>query len=293
MEKEIKKIGRTHLMDATPLTLGEEFSAYAAQLLFGLTNIKNALNSITFLPIGGTAVGNGINAPQGYDEKTIKYINLFTSPFIPHTSYLTPHTPYLASQNKFEAISSHDAFVELSGALKRLAVSLMKIANDIRLLGSGPRCGFGELLLPENEPGSSIMPAKVNPTQCEALAMVCCQVIGNDVAITTGAMQGQLQLNTFMPLIAKNILQSIHLLSDAMSSFNDHCVIGIQPNLKNIKKHYENSLMLVTALTPVIGYHNAAKIAQHAHKNDLTLKEAALELGVITEEAFDEVMNIV
>jgi fumarate hydratase class II len=214
----IKKIGRTHLMDATPLTLGEEFSAFASQLSFGLTNIKNALYAITFLPIGGTAVGNGINAPQGYDEKVVDYINQFID------------FEFIAAENKFEAMASHDAFVELSGALKRLAVSLMKIANDIRLLGSGPRCGLGELLLPENEPGSSIMPGKVNPTQCEALTMVCCQVIGNDVAITTGAIQGHLQLNVFMPLIAKNILQSIHLLSDAMHSFNDHCVIGIEPN---------------------------------------------------------------
>jgi fumarate hydratase class II len=199
---------------------------------------------------------------------------------------------YQLSENKFESISSHDAFVELSSALKRLAVSLMKIANDIRLLGSGPRCGFGELLLPENEPGSSIMPGKVNPTQCEALTMVCCQVIGNDVAITTGAMQGHLQLNVFMPLIAQNILQSINLLSDAMNSFNEHCAQGIQPNVTNIKKHLKNSLMLVTKLNPVIGYSNAAKIAQHAHKNYLTLKEAALELQLISEEEYDKVMKI-
>jgi len=275
----IKKIGRTHLMDATPLTLGDEFSAYATQLSFGTKGIEHALHAISFLPIGGTAVGNGINTPQGYDEKAVHYINLFTE------------SRKQKAESKFEAMASHDAFVELSGALKRLAVSLMKIANDLRLLGSGPRCGFGELLLPENEPGSSIMPGKVNPTQCEALAMVCCQVIGNDVAITTGAMQGQLQLNTFMPLIAKNILQSIRLLSDAINSFNDHCVEGITPNLKNIQKHYENSLMLVTALNPVIGYSNAAKIAQHAHKNDLTLKEAAMELGLISEEEFDKVMK--
>ena len=309
----IKKIGRTHLMDATPLTLGDEFSTFAAQLSFGTKGIKNALQVISLLPIGGTAVGNGINAPEGYDEKVVHYINFFinelneipryarndeeeTSPSnfegVSRETRRGSLYEFSVAENKFEAMASQDAFVELSGALKRLAVSLMKIANDIRLLGSGPRCGFGELLLPENEPGSSIMPAKVNPTQCEALAMVCCQVIGNDVAITTGAMQGQLQLNTFMPLIAKNILQSIHLLSDAMSSFNDNCIAGIEPNLKNIKKHYENSLMLVTALNPVIGYDNAAKIAQHAHKNDLTLKEAALELGLITEEAFDEVMKI-
>jgi len=291
----IKKIGRTHLMDATPLTLGDEFSSFAAQLSFGFTNLKNALEAISFLPIGGTAVGNGINAPQNYDEKAVHYINHFNSQLSTLNSQLSTPTSqisYLPSPNKFEAMASHDAFVELSGALKRLAVSLMKIANDIRLLGSGPRCGFGELLLPENEPGSSIMPGKVNPTQCEALTMVCCQVIGNDVAITTGAMQGQLQLNVFMPLIAKNILDSIHLLSDAMLSFNDHCVVGIEPNLKNIQKHYENSLMLVTALNPIIGYGNAAKVAQYAHHNDLTLREAALELGVISGEQFDKVMGV-
>ena len=291
----IKKIGRTHLMDATPLTLGDEFSAFATQLSFGFTNIKNALEPISFLPIGGTAVGNGINAPQNYDKTTVHYINHFNSQLSTLNSQLsTPKSQisYLISPNKFEAMASHDAFVELSGALKRLAVSLMKIVNDIRLLGSGPRCGFGELLLPENEPGSSIMPGKVNPTQCEALTMVCCQVIGNDLAITTGAMQGQLQLNVFMPLIAKNILDSIHLLSDAMHSFNDHCVVGIEPNLKNIQKHYENSLMLVTALNPIIGYGNAAKVAQHAHRNDLTLREAALELGVISGEEFDRVIGV-
>lgn len=302
---EIKKIGRTHLMDATPFTLGDEFSAFAAQLSFGLTNIKNALHPISFLPIGGTAVGNGINAPQGYDEKVVEYINKFTKSrkqktendtdislkVIEGLAHEARRCHFNVANNKFESQSTQDAFVELSGALKRLAVSLMKIANDIKLLGSGPRCGFGELLLPENEPGSSIMPGKVNPTQCEALAMVCCQVIGNDVTITTGAMQGQLQLNTFMPLIAKNILQSIHLLSDAMNSFNDNCVIGIEPNLKNIKKHYENSLMLVTALNPVIGYENAAKIAQHAHKNDLTLKEAAIALGLVSEGLFDSLIS--
>jgi fumarate hydratase class II len=271
---EIKKIGRTHLMDATPLTLGEEFSAFAAQLSFGLSNIKNALKPISFLPIGGTAVGNGINAPQGYDDRIVEYINTESSASTSLSNRIQK------AENKFEAMASHDAFVELSGALKRLAVSLMKIANDIRLLSSGPRCGFGELLIPENEPGSSIMPGKVNPTQCEALAMVCCQVIGNDAAITAGAMQGQLQLNVYMPPIPKNILHSIHLLSDAMNSFNTHCIIGIEPNLKNIQKHLENSLMLVTSLTPLIGYEKAAKIAQHAHKNDVTLKEAAVELGI-------------
>jgi fumarate hydratase class II len=298
----ITKIGRTHLMDATPLTLGEEFSAFVGQLTFGQDNIKNAIKPVSYLPIGGTAVGNGINTPKGYDEKVVQYINQFVKGekekrrkgekennlTLLRSYALTLFTP---APTKFEAIASHDAFVELSGALKRLAVSLMKIANDIRLLGSGPRCGFGELLLPENEPGSSIMPGKVNPTQCEALAMVCCQIIGNDVAITTGAMQGHLQLNVFMPLIAKNILDSIHLLSDAMNSFNDHCVVGIKPNLKNIKKHYENSLMLVTALTPKIGYENAAKIAQYAHQNGCTLKEAAVALQLISEADFEKVMQ--
>jgi len=319
--KEIKKNGRTHLMDATPLSLGDEFSAFAAQLSFGLTNIKNALTAISFLPIGGTAVGNGINTPKGYDEIVVEYINQYLEAESrkQKAEYIEPYCQkatlvaeekspsnfegvaraasrgslyqFFPANNKFEAIASHDAFVELSGALKRLAVSLMKITNDIKLLGSGPRCGLGELMLPENEPGSSIMPGKVNPTQCEALAMVCCQVIGNDVAITTGAMQGQLQLNTFMPLIAKNILDSIHLLSDAMKSFNDNCVVGIKPNLKNIQKHYDNSLMLVTKLNPIIGYNNAAKIAQYAHKNDLTLKEAALALELIDEEEFENVMQ--
>jgi fumarate hydratase class II len=307
-------------MDATPLTLGDEFSAYTAQLNFGLTNINNALRAVSFLPIGGTAVGNGINAPEGYDEKVVRYINILLGErrkgetekgegncvtivtcnerrgsISPSNFEGVPEgrgSLYQAAPNKFESISSHDAFVELSSASKRLAVSLMKIANDIRLLGSGPRCGFGELLLPENEPGSSIMPGKVNPTQCEALTMVCCQVIGNDVAITTGAMQGHLQLNVFMPLIAQNILQSINLLSDAMNSFNEHCVQGIQPNVTNIKKHLENSLMLVTKLNPIIGYSNAAKIAQYAHKNDLTLKDAALELQLISEEEFDKAMNL-
>jgi len=277
---EIKKIGRTHLMDATPISLGDEFGAFAAQISLSSIYIEKTLYSATFLPIGGTAVGNGINAPLKYDEKVLNYIKEFTG-----------FSRYILSDHKLEQMASHDAFVEISGALKRLAVSLMKIANDIRLLASGPRCGLGELLLPENEPGSSIMPGKVNPTQCEALTMVCCQVIGNDVAITTGAMQGHLELNTFMPLIARNILHSIHLLSDAIISFNDNCVVGIEPNLKNIKKHYDNSLMLVTALNPVIGYSNAAKIVQHAYKNDLTLKEAALELQLLSEETFDEAIT--
>ncbi|MDR0206347.1 MAG: class II fumarate hydratase [Bacteroidales bacterium] len=285
---EIKKIGRTHLMDATPFTLGEEFSAFAAQLVYGLTNINTAIIPLTSLPIGGTAIGNGINTPQGYDETVVHFINKFNHR---RDEACYDSTVCQVSTNKFESMASQDAFVELSGALKRVAVSLMKIANDVKLLGSGPRCGFGELLLPENEPGSSIMPGKVNPTQCEALAMACCQVIGNDVAITVGAMQGQLQLNVFMPLIAKNILHSIHLLSDAMVSFNHNCIEGIVPNLKNMNKHLVSSLMRVTALSPVIGYENAAKIAQYAHKNDLTLKEAALELTLISEDVFDNIMQ--
>jgi len=303
--KEITKIGRTHLMDATPLSLGDEFSAFAAQLSFGLTNIKNAITALSFLPIGGTAVGNGINTPKGYDEIVVEYIEPYSqkATLVAEEKSLSNFEgvaraasrgslyQFFLASNKFEAMATHDAFVELSGALKRLAVSLIKITNDIKLLGSGPRCGLGELLLPENEPGSSIMPGKVNPTQCEALGMVCCQVIGNDAAITAGAMQGQLQLNTFMPLIAKNILDSIHLLSDAMKSFNDNCLTGIEPNLKNIQKHYDNSLMLVTKLNPLIGYNNCAKIAQYAHKNDITLKEAALALGLIDEEEFDRVMK--
>lgn len=276
---EIKKIGRTHLMDATPLTLGEEFSAYVSQLEHSFHAIQQGMAHLYELPTGGTAVGNGINTPKGYDQKVVDIIakNL--------------NLPFIPAPNKFEAMASHDSFVELSGSLKRLAVSLMKIGNDIRLLSSGPRCGIGEITIPENEPGSSIMPGKVNPTQSEALTMVCCQVIGNDTAITTGAIQGHLQLNVFMPLIAKNILHSITLLSDAMDSFCDKCVIGIEPNLAVIDQYLKNSLMLVTALNPHIGYYNAAKIAQHAHKNGLTLKEAAIELQMLTEEQFDQLMN--
>ncbi len=276
---EIKKIGRTHLMDATPLTLGDEFSAFVSQLEHSLDAIQHGMAHLYELPTGGTAVGNGINTPKGYDQKVVTIIaeNL--------------NLPFIPASNKFEAMASHDSFVELSGSLKRLAVSLMKIGNDIRLLSSGPRCGIGEITIPENEPGSSIMPGKVNPTQSEALTMVCCQVIGNDSAITTGALQGHLQLNVFMPLIVKNILHSITLLSDAMVSFGDKCVIGIKPNLPIIDHYLKNSLMLVTALNPHIGYYNAAKIAQHAHKNGLTLREAAIELNLLTGEQFDQLMN--
>ncbi|MDX9891950.1 MAG: class II fumarate hydratase [Bacteroidales bacterium] len=277
--KEIQKIGRTHLMDATPLTLGDEFSAFTSQLEHGLDAISLVMPHLFELPIGGTAVGNGINAPDGYDQKVIDYLSE------------TIDLPFQVAPNKFEAMASHDTFVELSGSLKRLAVSLTKIGNDIRLLSSGPRCGLGEITIPANEPGSSIMPGKVNPTQCEALTMVCCQVIGNDTAITTGALQGHLQLNVFMPLIAKNILHSIRILTDAMHSFCDHCVVGIEPNLPVIQKHLNNSLMRITKLNPHIGYYNAAKIAQYAHQNDLTLKEAAIELQILSAEQFDQFMN--
>ncbi|HPE40185.1 MAG TPA: class II fumarate hydratase [Bacteroidales bacterium] len=275
----IQKIGRTHLMDATPLTLGDEFSAFTSQLEHCLDAIRLTMPHLFELPIGGTAVGNGINAPQGYDQKVVEYLSESID------------LPFQVAPNKFEAMASHDTFVELSGSLKRLAVSLMKIGNDIRLLSSGPRCGLGEITIPSNEPGSSIMPGKVNPTQCEALTMVCCQVIGNDTAITTGAIQGHLQLNVFMPLIAKNILHSIRLLNDAMHSFCDHCIVGIEPNLTVIQKHLNNSLMRITKLNPHIGYYNAAKIAQHAHQNNLTLKEAAIELQILTAEQFDQYMN--
>ncbi len=271
----IVKIGRTHLMDATPLTLGQEFSGYASQVQHCMENIQSACVHVSELPIGGTAVGTGLNTPAGYIEKMIGYLSQFTG------------LALTAAPNRFEAMASHDSLVEMSGALKRTAVSLMKIANDFRLLGSGPRCGIGELVLPSNEPGSSIMPGKVNPTQCEALAMVCCQVIGNDVAVTTGGMQGHLELNVFMPLIGNCLCQSMGLLHDAVLSFEEHCVRGVKPNIDSIRYNLDNSLMLVTALNPHIGYANAAKIAQHAHANGLTLKESALELKLLTAEEFD------
>ena len=277
--QHIKKIGRTHLMDATPLTLGEEFSGHRSQLQHGLDTLQNSLLHLMELPIGGTAVGNGINAPDGYDKLALHYINKFTG------------LAFTNAPNKFEAMASHDSLAETSGALKRLAISLMKIANDIRLLSSGPRCGLGEITIPANEPGSSIMPGKVNPTQCEALSMVCCQVIGNDVAISTGAMQGHLELNVFMPLIGRNLLQSAQLLGDAVLSFNEHCVVGIEPNKDVIDKHLHNSLMLVTQLSPTIGYYKAAEVAQYAHNNGATLKEAVMNLGVMSEEDFDRIIN--
>ncbi|MDY6347008.1 MAG: class II fumarate hydratase [Bacteroidales bacterium] len=276
----IMKIGRTHLMDATPLSLSDELSGHLSQLEHGLEVIKFSLRHLMELPIGGTAVGNGINAPKGYDVAALNYINEFTG------------LQFTNTPNKIEAMATHDSLSEMSGAFKRIAVSLMKIANDFRLLNSGPRCGLGEVVLPANEPGSSIMPGKVNPTQCEALSQVCCQVIGNDVAITTGAMQGHLQLNVFMPLIGRNLLQSSRLLADVINSFNDHCLKGIQPNIDRISMHLNNSLMLVTKLNPHIGYYNSAKIAQHAHENNLTLREAALELKLVTPEDFDEWMRL-
>ncbi|HRY33210.1 MAG TPA: class II fumarate hydratase [Bacteroidales bacterium] len=272
--QDIVKIGRTHLMDATPLTLGQEFSGYASQLEHGIRALRNTLPHLAELALGGTAVGTGINAPKGYDVLVAAKIAALTD------------CPFVTAPNKFESLSAHDAMVETSGALKRLAVSLMKIANDIRLLGSGPRCGIGELNLPANEPGSSIMPGKVNPTQSEALTMVCAQVIGNDAAIAIGGMNGHFQLNVFKPVIIYNLLMSARLIGDACQSFSEHCVEDIGANRVNIQKNLENSLMLVTALNPHIGYDNAAKIAKTAHAGNLTLREAALQLGLLTDEQF-------
>lgn len=273
---DVVKIGRTHLMDATPLTLGQEFSGYASQLEHGIKAIENTLPHLAELALGGTAVGTGLNTPKGYDVLVAKYIAEFTE------------LPFVSAKNKFEALAAHDAIVETHGALKQIAVSLNKIANDIRLLASGPRSGIGEINIPANEPGSSIMPGKVNPTQAEALTMVCAQVIGNDVAITVGGMQGHFELNVFKPLMAANFLQSAQLLGDAARSFDIHCVQGITPNRARIKELLENSLMLVTALNTKIGYYKAAEIANEAHKNGTTLKEEAVRLGYVTAEEFDE-----
>jgi len=273
--QSVVKIGRTHLMDATPLTLGQEISGYVAQLNYGLKAIKNTLEHLSQIALGGTAVGTGLNAPKGYDTKVAEYIAAFTG------------HPFVTAPNKFEALAAHDAIVETHGALKQLAVSLNKIANDIRMLASGPRSGIGELLIPENEPGSSIMPGKVNPTQCEALTMVCAQVMGNDVAITIGGMQGHYELNVFKPMMAANFLQSAQLLGDACLSFDLHCAQGIEPNYNRIKELVNNSLMLVTALNTKIGYYKSAEIAQTAHKNGTTLKEEAVRLGYVTPEEFD------
>ncbi len=274
--KNVVKIGRTHLMDATPLTLGQEFSGYVSQLTHGLKALRNTLDHLSELALGGTAVGTGINTPKGYDVKVAEYIAQFT------------HLPFRTAENKFEALAAHDAIVETHGALKQVAVSLMKIANDIRMLASGPRSGIGEIRIPDNEPGSSIMPGKVNPTQNEAVTMVAAQVMGNDVTISIGGASGHYELNVFKPVMAAAFLQSARLIGDACVSFNDHCAVGITPNYEGIKKHLENSLMLVTALNPHIGYENAAKIAKTALKENQSLREAAIGLGLLSNEQFDE-----
>lgn len=272
----VVKIGRTHLMDATPLTLGQEFSGYVSQLDHGLRAIKNALPHLSELALGGTAVGTGINTPEGYAENVAKHIAQLTG------------LPFVTAENKFESLAAHDAIVEAHGALKTVAVSLMKIANDIRLLASGPRSGIGEIFIPDNEPGSSIMPGKVNPTQCEALTMIAAQVMGNDVAISVGGSNGHFELNVFKPMMIYNFLHSARLIADGSISFNDKCAAGIAPLEDNIKKHVNNSLMLVTALNTKIGYYKAAEIAQKAHKEGTTLKEMAVKLGYLTPEEFDE-----
>jgi fumarate hydratase class II len=272
----VVKTGRTHLMDATPLTLGQEFSGYVSQLDHGLKALKNTLPHLTELALGGTAVGTGLNTPGGYDR-------LVAAKIAELTGY-----PFATAENKFESLSAHDAMVEASGALKTLAVSLMHIANNLRMLASGPRCGISEIIFPSNEPGSSIMPGKVNPTQAEALSMVCAQVIGNDAAVTAGGMQGHFQLNVFKPVMVFNLLMSARLIGDACVSFNNNCAVGIEPNHPYIKKNLENSLMLVTALNTHIGYENAATIAKKAHAEGITLKESALALEMLTEEEFDE-----
>ena len=273
--KNVVKIGRTHLMDATPITLGQELSGYVAQLDHGLHALQNTLSHLSELALGGTAVGTGLNTPKGYSKRVAEYIAEFTS------------LPFITAPNKFEALAAHDALVETHGALKQLAVSLNKIANDVRMMASGPRSGIGEITIPANEPGSSIMPGKVNPTQCEALTMVCAQVIGNDVAIAVGGMQGHYELNVFKPVMAANVLQSAQLIGDACISFDLNCAVGIEPNNEVIKKLLNNSLMLVTALNTKIGYYKAAEIANTAHKNGTTLKEEAINLGYVTAEDYD------
>jgi len=274
--KNIVKIGRTHWMDATPLTLGQEFSGYVSQLDHGLKAVKSALAHLSELALGGTAVGTGINTPKGFAPAVAGKIAAITG------------LPFVTAENKFESLAAHDALVEVSGALKTVAVSLMKIANDVRLLASGPRCGIGEVSIPANEPGSSIMPGKVNPTQCEALTMVCAQVIGNDTAITIGGMNGHFELNVFKPVMIYNLLMSARLIGDACRSFNDNCAVGIEANLSAVKEHLENSLMLVTALNTHIGYENAAKIAKKAHSEGTTLRQAAIKLGLVTDDQFTE-----
>jgi len=273
---KVVKIGRTHLMDATPLTLGQEFSGYVSQLDHALRALRNTMAHLSEIALGGTAVGTGINTPKNYSETVARYIAEFTG------------MPFITAENKFEALAAHDALVETHGALNQLAVSLNKIANDIRMLASGPRSGIGEILIPENEPGSSIMPGKVNPTQAEAMTMVCAQVMGNQTAVTIGGAQGHYELNVFKPVMAANVLQSAQLLGDACVSFNHHCAIGIEPNYKSIERHLNNSLMLVTALNTKIGYEKAAKIAKTAHHNGTTLKEEAVNLGYLTADEFDQ-----
>ena len=273
--KDVVKIGRTHLMDATPLTLGQEFSGYVSQIDHGLKALNNTMDHLSELALGGTAVGTGLNTPEGYAKMVAKNIAELTN------------LPFVSAENKFEALAAHDAIVETHGALKQLAVSINKIANDIRMLASGPRSGIGELVIPANEPGSSIMPGKVNPTQCEALTMVCAQIMGNDVAISFGGAQGHYELNVFKPMMAKNLIESATILADATLSFNEHCAKGIEPNHANIEKLLNNSLMLVTALNTKIGYYKAAEIANTAHKNGTTLKEEAINLGYVTAEEYD------
>lgn len=274
--KHVVKIGRTHLMDATPLTLGQEFSGYVSQLDHGIKALENTLPHLSELALGGTAVGTGLNTPKGYSKLVAEYIADFTK------------LPFVSADNKFEALAAHDALVETHGALKQLAVSLNKIANDIRMMASGPRSGIGEIIIPANEPGSSIMPGKVNPTQCEALTMVCAQVMGNDVAVTVGGTQGHYELNVFKPMMAANLLESAQLIGDACVSFDEHCASGIEPNHEVIKQLLNNSLMLVTALNTKIGYYKAAEIANTAHKNGTTLKEEAINLGYVTAEDYDD-----
>jgi fumarate hydratase class II len=273
---KVVKIGRTHFMDATPLTVGQEFSGYVSQLDHGLKAIKNTLAHLSELALGGTAVGTGINTPPDYSKNVAKQIAKLTG------------LPFITAENKFEALAAHDAIVEAHGALKTVAVSLMKIANDIRMLSSGPRSGIGEIFIPDNEPGSSIMPGKVNPTQCEALTMIAAQVLGNDVAINIGGATGHFELNVFKPVMIYNFLHSARLIGDGCVSFNDRCAVGLSPIEANIKKHVDNSLMLVTALNTKIGYYKAAEIAQKAHKEGTTLKEMAIKLGYVTAEQFDE-----
>ena len=277
--KDIVKIGRTHMMDATPITLGQEFSAFSKQIENGIISLENSLKFILEIALGGTAVGTGLNTPDGYSEKVAEII-------AKETNY-----PFVSAENKFEALSSNDSLVDCHGSLKKIAVALNKISNDIRMLSSGPRSGIGEIILPANEPGSSIMPGKVNPTQCEAMSMVCSQVFGNDTAITFSASQGHFQLNVFKPVIIYNFINSSKLISDAVNSFNSNCVKGIIPNLKSIKDKLDNSLMLVTALNPKIGYYKAAEIANNAYKNDTTLREEAIKSGYLTAEEYDQLVD--